>query len=277
MAVDGDAAYYPGHDKTSGYGQPIMSKTDRAWKKWGEADPYYGVLSNPEYRGKNLTADSLSRFFASGEEHIDKVFSSIRSRIAADFSPNLAVDYGCGTGRLVIPLARRCREVIGIDIARAMLVETERNCSSLGLANVRVLEPAQALKGLTGVDLAHSYIVLQHIRPAIGMKIVADLVAALAPEGCIALHVTYERSVGPLHKFANWMRHHIPGAHTAFQLAQGRPISDAPMQMNQYPLNKLLQFLQENGFRQLHLEFTDHGGFLGLMIYGQLQRKSAVI
>jgi SAM-dependent methyltransferase len=249
-----------------------MSKTDDAWKKWGETDPYYGVLSAPEFRSENLTPETLAKFFASGDDHIDRVLGTIRSTIAPDFFPEVALDYGCGTGRLALPLARRCRAVFAIDISPAMLDETRKNCASAGITNVQTFEPAEALGRIDGIDLIHSYIVFQHIPVKTGMKIIRELVGALAPGGCIALHVTYARSAGVAIRLANWARHNIPGGHAALQMAQGRPIGDAPMQMNHYPLNRLLQFLQDSGFERLHLELTNHHGHLGAMIYGQREQ-----
>lgn len=251
-----------------------MSKTDRAWKKWGEKDPYYGVFSSPEYRSDRLSKESLAQFFASGEEHVESVFSTIRSKLDPDFSPEFAVDYGCGTGRLAIPLARRCSKVLGIDISPTMLQETMRNAATEGLDNIRALEPASALPSLANVDLVHSFIVMQHIPPRAGLKIIKTLVSSLSPGGCIALHVTYERSASRLRKLANWARHNIIGAHTIFQLLQRKPLADAPMQMNHYPMNHLLKQLHCHGFDRLHLEFTNHDGFLGVVIFGQLPRKT---
>ncbi len=47
------------------------------------------------------------------------------------------LDIGCGTGTFAIAAARRCRQVIGIDVSETMLAEAGRKASALGVKNVR--------------------------------------------------------------------------------------------------------------------------------------------
>jgi hypothetical protein len=44
---------------------------------------------------------------------------------------------------------------------------------------------------------------------------------------------------------------------------------DPEMQMNQYNVNELLSIIQSLGIRNLYMEFTDHGGGLGVFFYFQ--------
>jgi SAM-dependent methyltransferase len=49
---------------------------------------------------------------------------------------DLAVDLGCGTGQLTLPLARRVRAVTGVDPEPAMLGEARAAASDAGLTNI---------------------------------------------------------------------------------------------------------------------------------------------
>ena len=86
--------------------------TDRDWQQFGQTDPYWAVITVDDYRKDNLTADGLDRFYDSGETHVRWFFDVVRRHIDEGFAPRSALDFGCGVGRLALPLARRCRSVV---------------------------------------------------------------------------------------------------------------------------------------------------------------------
>ena len=62
--------------------------------------------------------EAVDRFFASGRDTtawmLDQVAGELPGR-------DLALEIGCGIGRLLIPMARRFSRVIGVDVAPTML------------------------------------------------------------------------------------------------------------------------------------------------------------
>src|SRR5580704_8517953 len=99
------------------YNRECSMFTDAEWEKWGQRDPYFGVLTDNRFRQKRLTADTKAEFFASGARDIDHVFQVCREHICPDFRPRSALDFGCGVGRLVIPLAALVEHVVGVDVS----------------------------------------------------------------------------------------------------------------------------------------------------------------
>jgi 2-polyprenyl-3-methyl-5-hydroxy-6-metoxy-1,4-benzoquinol methylase len=85
--------------------------TDKEWEKFGKNDPYYGVLTKDEFRSKNLTEELKKEFFATGSSYINDLLDKIKRHIDKDFQIRKALDFGCGVGRLVIPLAEISQEV----------------------------------------------------------------------------------------------------------------------------------------------------------------------
>jgi SAM-dependent methyltransferase len=246
-----------------------MLNTEKAWKKWGDENPYYGVLSTDSLRKENISEEALTAFFESGRLHIDHVFSTIRSKIDASLAPKIVVDFGCGTGRLTIPLSKHCEKVIGIDIAPSMLREAVKNCIRFNITNAEFVELNAGLEWPRNVDLVHSFIVFQHIPVKRGLEIIAQLLLSLSPNGCIVLHVTFERIASIWRKVGFWSRNNVPFVHQILQLVFRRSLKDPPMQMNHYPLNALLKELYCSGFRSTFVEITDHHGFLGAIIYAK--------
>lgn len=138
--------------------------TDRDWEKWGGTDPYFGVCSEGRFHAEAMTPASRDAFFRSGEEHVARTYSDIERLFKVDFKPENVLDFGCGVGRLLIPFARRAKQVVGVDVSTSMLAEARRNCIDAGILGVSLVESDDGLTRAEGrFDLVHSHIVLQHI------------------------------------------------------------------------------------------------------------------
>lgn len=232
------------------------------------------MLTAPEYHGR-LSVEARDKFFRSGVDHIDTMFSIIRQRLDPTFAPERVLDFGCGVGRLLLPLANRCREVTGCDVSSAMLAEARRNCDEAGASNVTLTQNDDDLQALDGgYDFIHSFIVLQHIAPNRGEHIVRKLVAKLCPGGIAMFHISYSTGLtSRMKKTAYWMRVAVPGANMLLNLLRGKP-ADAPiMQMNTYSVTRLLDILRSGDCREVHVRFSDHGGARGVLLFA---RKAAV-
>jgi SAM-dependent methyltransferase len=251
-----------------------INNSDRDWELFGKTDPYFAVLTAPEFHGR-LSDTARAKFFETGEEHIETIFSIIRDRLDPGFAPARALDFGCGVGRLVIPLADRCKEVTGVDVSSSMLTEARRNCDAIGATNVRLVQGDDDLTGVAdSFDFIHSYIVLQHIPAARGERLVAKLGSLLSPGGVAMLQVPYSTGRGTLvSRLIYWARMNAPGAKWALNLARGRPPVAPVMQMNAYSLTRLLDILSNTGCREVHVRFSEHNGARGALLFA---RKSEV-
>jgi SAM-dependent methyltransferase len=234
-------------------------------------DPYYAVLNEEQNRGV-VRGERRAAFFASGARDVETTLRAIRRWIDPSFHPRLAVDYGCGVGRLTIPLAGSCEHVIGLDIAPRMLAEAAANCAAAGVTNVSFATPADFFAaagpcaGVDRVDFVHSFIVLQHVPVAAGEAILASLLERLRSGGVGALHFTYAREAPVWRKVVNRLRGVVPGVNAAVNLAQGRAASEPRMPMYNYDLGRLVDRLAGHGCHEIHLLPTDHGGHHGAML-----------
>jgi len=243
----------------------IGDNTDRSWEKLGRQDPYYGVLTGEKFRSSKLDAGARQEFFASGSVHMAELLQRIETTLGP-VARGRALDFGCGVGRLAIPLRRDVgfAEVVGVDISESMLHEARRNAQEAGLGQICFVPSDDELSRIDGAfDFVHSFIVLQHIPVVRGEVIVGQLVKRLAPGGVAALQMPFARRSGPLRSLANYTRVHVRPLHMLGNVVQGRPWNEAPMQMNHYDLNRLFVILHECGLARVTVEFMDDGGNIG--------------
>ena len=270
-----------------------LKKTDEDWENFGASDPYFAVVTHDKYHKENLDHDRKEDFFATGREHI----ASLMKQLPPDMSRKRAFDFGCGVGRLAIPLGNYFDEVVGADVSPSMLREACVNRDQQQADNVSFVQSTDSLSEVQGsFDLVHTFIVLQHIPVARGNEIFKQLVNLIAPGGFGAIQMTYSKGTyagrlekqwppcGPngeltpvLSQVGRLMRNKWKGfrrqtkqlVRKCFPFGGKRQAETPHMQMNPYTLNPLFHFLQETGVEQLSVELTDHGGEYGVSLLFQ--------
>jgi ubiquinone/menaquinone biosynthesis C-methylase UbiE len=142
---------------------PGSRKRDRyreQWEKLGSHDPYWAVLSDPEKKGGKW---DKGEFFESGRTEVEQVMNDL-ARICPGLRRGIALDFGCGVGRLSRALSQHFEQVIGVDVAESML--TEARMRNQGFPNIEFIKNTSAGLGFIAkgtVDLVYSNIVLQHM------------------------------------------------------------------------------------------------------------------
>lgn len=244
----------------------LRDDSNRSWEDLGKVDPYFAVLSEEQYRFDRIDNKATEEFFQTGEDHVEKLLEIIEAR----FGPiecRSALDFGCGVGRLVLPLAKRFSEVVGIDISPSMLNEARRHCAAKSVRNIELICSSNARSvGGKRFDFVHSYIVLQHIPVAQGIGIFADLVDTVAVGGAGALHVIFRRDASGFVKLVANLRKKCKPIHYLINILSGRTWSYPQMQMNHYPLGRLLALLHDRGITSLAVEMTKHTSHYGAIL-----------
>jgi SAM-dependent methyltransferase len=256
--------------------------TDQEWVKWGRQDPYFAVITDEKYRSNKLTEAARQEFFNSGRYHVNYVLDHCRRLIDPAFAPSSALDFGCGVGRITLPLAEQVATVVGVDVSPDMLAEARRNCEQFGLTQVELLPSDDTLSAVQGgFDLVHSCITFQHIDMARGRRLFARLIELIAPGGLGAIQITYAKAAhadtfgqppAPVPQAAQAARTVVlPGRRGVLKrlgmAAPQEPPADPEMQMNAYPLGELAFLLQSSGIQGFQAQFTDHGGELGVFLF----------
>ena len=174
------------------------------WSRLGAEDPLWAVYVAPDTRGGRWDVDE---FFALGRREVDGVFAQI-ARLGLNPGRRLALDFGCGVGRLSAALADHVDQVIGVDIAQSMLT-TARDLGRGGDRVRYVLNTAPDLAFVESgsVDVVYSSLVLQHLPADLARGYLAEFARVLAPDGVAAFQVASRptRSVkGLVFRLAPW-------------------------------------------------------------------------
>ncbi len=107
----------------------ICDNSDASWERIGSENPYFGVLTDPRFRGRALEGDVKATFLQTGEDHVEWLTAAIARYFGGLARKEAALDFGCGVGRVVVPLAARFKQVVGVDISDSMLAAESRRCS----------------------------------------------------------------------------------------------------------------------------------------------------
>lgn len=239
--------------------------TDRDWARVARDDPFWGVLSQEEYRRDAMDAERLAQFMATGEAFVANLLALVRRHLRPEFAPQRALDFGCGVGRLLIPLARHAARAVGADVAPAMLELCRRHAQEAGLANIELVESDDALAGVGGdFDLVNTFIVLQHIPPARGYPLIQALVDRLAVGGIGSLQVTYAKARDFLvHEQPKALYYRRDGDRIVDLVATGYSPPEGTINMYDYDLNEVMARIARHAGHPVIVLPTGDGGHLG--------------
>lgn len=249
--------------------------TDEDWEEFARSEPYWSVLSAEEFRRKNLRPEVVERFFRSGEESIASVVEVLGQHYGSPKSFELSLDFGCGLGRLLLPLAARSKKSIGLDVSPTMLKFCRENADRRNVRNIELVQSTDDLAPLAKyagkVDLITSYIVFQHIPPRRGFQILNGLLRLLRRGGVGYLHFTFAAEMRSVKYEADnvcgSLYRYFERTPDGIRKLVEHPAGDTQIQMNHYNMNELLCYLYENGIADVSIKFTNHSGTLGAECY----------
>jgi ubiquinone/menaquinone biosynthesis C-methylase UbiE len=100
----------------------------------------------------------------------------------------VALDLGCGLGRVAKPVSARCETLWAVDVSQRMLdlageyMQDRRNVRYARCDEVRVPMVPSA-----SVDLAYSFLVLQHVEKEDAFLLLEELRRVIKPDGVLCL------------------------------------------------------------------------------------------
>jgi 2-polyprenyl-3-methyl-5-hydroxy-6-metoxy-1,4-benzoquinol methylase len=129
-------------------------------------------------------------FTASGVEDAERLLAGLHrhGRVAADFAH--VCDFGCGVGRVTIPLAGLFERVTACDVSASHLTVARLDAARAGVRNVVFSLVNSVDFGMVApFDLWFSTLVLQHNPAPVMVLILRRMFALLAPGGVAVFQV----------------------------------------------------------------------------------------
>lgn len=236
---------------------PDARDTDADWRELGASQPYWGVLSHPDFRSEKITPEGIETFYASGRDFIAEMIRTL-VELTGEAPQGPALDFGCGVGRLAEAMADHV-PTTGLDISPGMLELARKRGKAV---YTDTLPPGP-------FGWINSFIVFQHIVPDRGLTILADLLARLAPGGMISIQLTVWRDARHLRPVVQGWR----GRKADREYRQWvKSLPTGQIWMYDYDFSEVLRLLNQAGIEQMKLVSTDHDGHHGVIIFG---RKTA--
>lgn len=210
----------------------LFDHVNRSWHHLGETDPYWSVLTAPQYRGQPSQED-IARFFASGAGDVKRLQAALaRLGVALDGN-GTCIEYGCGLGRVTRHLAPHFARTIGVDISAAHLNLARELAANEGIGGIEWLhlDTIDRLSSLPAADFIYSMIVLQHNPPPVIERILLAFARLLKPGGIAYFQVPTYR-VDYEFRLADYLRDQI-----------GRK----EMEMHAFPQSRVFEIFAEAG------------------------------
>ncbi|NTV49887.1 MAG: class I SAM-dependent methyltransferase [Geobacteraceae bacterium] len=164
---------------------------------WGKREPYFCVLTASKFLLHNMTDQgkmsdqALDHFYSLGESDIRFAFEILEHN-GININPTMALDFGCGVGRLTFALAKIFCFVIGCDISEPHLEIARDNACQFGINNVHFIKSsANLLDRLSpeSFDFIYSRLVLQHIPPILSKAYIRQFTSLLKAGGYMLIQL----------------------------------------------------------------------------------------
>lgn len=218
-------------------------------------EPYFFVLTDPRFLRATLTAEDEREFFASGEHLVSWMFDVIHAGLSPQFAPVSTLEYGCGLGRLALPLARRPGSVTAVDQSAVMLDLARHEAGRRDLGHIVFMTPSELFSTPRKFDLVVCYHVLQRLAPTEGLALLRRLIGLISPDGIGVFQWPFSSRASGMVVGSRWVRERVPGANALANALRGRPAGDPFVPTHSYNLNRMLRPLDSAGFRSTHVVF----------------------
>jgi len=226
-----------------------------AFDDFAAREPYFAVVTAPRFLRANLTPEHEREFFASGEILVDRIFGIIEAGLVPKFAPVSMLEYGCGIGRLAIPLSRHAGSVTAVDRSGVMLKLATREAERRGAGHIVFQAPEEFASASRKFDFVVCYHVLQRLRRSHGLTLIRQLVDRISAGGVGVFQCPLNTGVSMGVEITRWAREVVPGVNGVMNRLRGKPATDPFIPTHAYALDDVLQVLKSADCRDVQVVF----------------------
>jgi ubiquinone/menaquinone biosynthesis C-methylase UbiE len=157
------------------------------WEAISSSDPLYGIASSDDKKNKKW---ELDEFFQRGEG-IMKAFMGRIEKLNYPKERNVALEFGCGAGRLLRFASPHFQKVIGIDISDGMIDLAKKYQASYTNIEYHVNKrPDLSIIRDSSVDFIYTHHVLQHVpKKSEQIAFIKEFQRIMTQNGLMAFHI----------------------------------------------------------------------------------------
>jgi len=176
-----------------------LDNTKNDWEDLAKLDPLWAILTYPERKYGKWNVDE---FFLSGENEINNLLKKTK-QLGVPHQFKVALDFGCGVGRISRGLAKIFEKCYGVDISEYMIMQAKDYNKSIGNCEFLVnTEKRLTMFENDYFDLIYTKLVLQHISDKEIIKFyIKEFVRTLKNNGLlifqIPVHLSFKNRLQP--------------------------------------------------------------------------------
>jgi SAM-dependent methyltransferase len=240
----------------------------RDWSDLGELDPMWAIASTPD---KRFGGWDEAAFAQSGERKAAGLLRRLED-LGVPERRGRALDFGCGLGRLSLPLAAAFEAVLGVDIAPSMVQGAEARAAAAGVSSASFAVDGDIPLEPASFDLVYCALVLQH-QPSVdaALGLLQRLAALVAPGGVLVVQVPTRLSphlrLQPGRRVYGLLRSLGVPARFLYERLRLQP-----MRMVAVPRQRVDACLRDAGLRELRADERERDGVRGVTLYAVADR-----
>lgn len=171
------------------------------WEGLAQNDALWSILTDKSKKGEKWNPEE---FFKSGKMEVDAAIEILVNNGVEISKKQMAMDFGCGAGRLSRALTEHFDKVVGVDASQTMVDIARKGNEDLepNLSFQLNEKGDLSLLPSNSVSFALSFIVLQHIPFPQSLKFVSEFVRILEKQGIAIFQVP----VKDVRKLSAWQR-----------------------------------------------------------------------
>src|SRR5262245_42491804 len=250
---------------------------DSAFDEFAAREPYFAVVTDPKFLRANLTPAREREFFATGEALVDRMFAIIEAGLVPGFAPVSMLEYGCGLGRLAIPLSRRAGSVTAIDRSPVMLELARREAERRGAGHIAFETPDAFEATSRKFDLVVCYHVLQRLPRHRGRSLLRALMERVSPGGVAVFQWPLGTGASAAVRMTRWAREHLPAVNGAVNRWRHKPSTDPFIPTHAYAVNDVVSLLNAAGCRGTHVAFEQSDGLEYAIVFARKPGETTVV
>lgn len=164
------------------------------WERAARVDAADAVLTRPSIFDRSRDDQEVLEI---GEAEANQVVADFESHTGKNPSDSVVLDYGCGIGRIAVPLAERFKQVDAVDVAPTMIKQARKYAEQRQVGDRinfwRVGEPELRSVPDNHYDLIVAAITIPHIAPPNNTISLAALVGKLREGGVLIFDAVSSR------------------------------------------------------------------------------------